>query len=83
MPLTFLLCLCMLHVRVLTNQPHVVSDPNCSGAVISSYGAREAYAAAAAATDPYLGHSIGPVPGYGVSRGETPNHKTLNLYLNS
>lgn len=38
------------------------------GAVLSSYGAREAYAAAAAAaTDQYLGHSIGPVPGYGAT----------------
>ncbi len=34
-----------------------------SAAVLSSYGARE-YATTA---DPYLGHSIGPVPGYGVS----------------
>jgi len=37
--------------------------------VIFSYG-RE-LAAAAATADPLLGHSIGPVPGYGVSSSYT------------
>lgn len=51
--------------------PTVAANMAATGgaAVLSSYGAREAYAAAAAAAaaDPYLGHSIGPVPGYGAT----------------
>ena len=43
----------------------MISEFNIAGVVYSIAG-RE-YAAAAAAADPYLGHSIGPVAGYGVS----------------
>lgn len=44
----------------------LASDLFCSGPVISSYGTtgRETYATAA---DPYLGQSLGPIAGYGVS----------------
>ena len=41
-----------------------------SGAVLSSYGREYA-------TDPYLGHSIGPVAGYGVS----PKVRTKQVFL--